>query len=469
MGCVSSSNKQQGEFFNAYKVGSKLGEGAYGQVRTATLIQTGEELAVKIIDVRQRDAKGEVTQKVDLEMTRMTRAECVLWEQVGNNVHCVQLLKTFFEASLCYLVMEKCHGGSIMDKLVSSHTLDKAELARVFREMLLGIAHCHQAGVVHRDVKPDNFLFGGADRMTVKLCDFGLAIALPLNKGLQTEVKGTAPYMSPEMLSECGYDHRTDMWSLGATTHLMLFGSFPYTPPQETAEAMKQAIIADHPKLNISGDDSIAVFIKTLLQRSPKQRSTAVQALDLPFVRHGTVAPGLLSTRPLRKARRLNEKFNEDFFDPTVQRSIDELLRTLALQKSLGGAKHFSERYGQTEQPVKQVDDDDADNRIRKRTPQRRRSHSGVVGEGGDGGWSRQTSTFTDATDFSRQTTALDPQDPLHDFPPLQEDHCLNLKTLQHLGPSVEPQMREMRGLQTQQRDGPLSLEALHVALAKGC
>merc|ERR1719215_1176005 len=169
----------------------------------------------------------------------------------------------------------------------------ETDLTRIFREMLCGIEHVHSCGIAHRDIKPDNFLFGeeeGCEGEVVKLCDFGLAAKVPKG-GLLKGVYGTAPYMSPEMLLNSGYDQGTDVWSYGATCYLMVHGDFPYSPREGTAPAMKKAIIANKPEIRfvrpIDEDtffssafiDKATPFLQALLQRTPGTRKTATQAL----------------------------------------------------------------------------------------------------------------------------------------------------------------------------------------------
>merc|ERR1719356_1121229 len=92
------------------------------------------------------------------------------------------------EAGLAYVVMEKCD-VTLLQALERSSKLKESTLRSVLRQMLQALAAVHAAGIVHRDVKPDNFLCTGPSCGTVKLCDFGLSRALP-EEGQEQEEEG---------------------------------------------------------------------------------------------------------------------------------------------------------------------------------------------------------------------------------------------------------------------------------------
>lgn len=384
MGCARSkpvpAPPDNGVFFKTYRVGKKLGDGAYGQVRTAEDRVTGEEYAVKIIDVRKHDSNGKSTTELDQKRSKSTRSEIALWKEVGRHEHCVQLYRTFLDSSLCYMVMDRCRGGSIMDKMLGMQQMTKGDLAMILRAMLLGLEHVHQVGIVHRDIKPDNFLFGGSSGMTVKLCDFGLATRMP-KKGVLNGVYGTAPYMSPEMLARNGYDHRTDIWSFGATAHLMLCGTFPYNPPEPSPVAMKQAIVADDPRLVVLGTNSDARFLRTLLHRDYQSRVSASEALEMPFISEPMSHRGQSVKPTITQALKLNGTCEEPV-SVTVQKSIDELLTKLHEASPAGSPlRYFSEITHETVQelPKEALQAPEArDRSSRRRSPRRHSTHSGA-------------------------------------------------------------------------------------------
>jgi len=149
------------------------------------------------------------------------------------------------------------------------------------REMLLGVQACHLVDIVHRDIKPQNYLLG-SDGSTVKLCDFGLAVRMP-RRGQLRGVAGTIPFTSPEMLMDSGYGRygkATDVWSYGVSAYYLCFGVFPFPKAfcQDT-ECMEKAILLGLPARCLQNGSGEAAFIAPQLERGKSARCTVEQAL----------------------------------------------------------------------------------------------------------------------------------------------------------------------------------------------
>lgn len=383
MGCSSSlavdiSFPSEDVFHAKYQLGKKLGEGNFGQVRLATST-TGSAFAVKIL--HHVKGAGGCTLK---ESQALFHEESALWQKVNNHKHIVRFVEAFGPKDTHYMVMEACK-CSVLDGL-KNEGLVLEDLSRVFREMALGLEHCHAAGVVHRDVKPDNFLLGGTSGQQIKLTDFGLAAVLP-QKGKLHDVAGTSPYMSPELLGTKGYDEKTDVWSLGVTVYVMLFGTFPYMPKERSSEAMKAIIRKGHPTPSFKPEvwglklptDAVE-FAKTLLNRD-KARISMCEVGQLSFVAPlcPSASGSLKVSSALKQAKALTKEFQE-CRDPTVQRSLDELLQRLQSQAKHGsGPCDNSDAapswFSETPQQTKSLDDS---SNIVSRRKSRHSTHSGV-------------------------------------------------------------------------------------------
>jgi serine/threonine protein kinase len=191
------------------------------------------------------------------------------------------------------MAMEKCK-STLLIHIEHMPVYDERTLGKIFSQMLSGIQHVHSAKIVHRDVKPENFLMGGEHGDVVKLIDFGLASGFEKD-GLQG-VSGTAPFMAPEMLLGMSYDETIDVWSFAIIVYVMLFGCFPYNPKVPSTANMKQAIVKGRTptfKPFLAHDQSISMdspsgtavnFVKRLLIRTPEARPSATEALELPYM-----------------------------------------------------------------------------------------------------------------------------------------------------------------------------------------
>jgi serine/threonine protein kinase len=345
MGCASSSFLSRQNIHEVYSFHEKLGQGTYGQVRSCTHRDTRLPHAVKIIDL-----DGSRQQKAD------TKSEAMLWKRVGKHANVVSLLETYSDAAFQYFVMERCE-RSLCDMLVNKERLREVDLLSTFRQMLLGLQQCHSMHVVHRDVKPANFLVS-ADG-SVKICDFGLACLEEPDGNFG--ITGTAPFMSPEMLLGFAYDRKTDIWSCGATAYLMLYGQYPYYRPKNemrsASEMIKRAIATNSPKPTYKAKQGVSEpsvlardFVKVLLNRDATKRPSAEECLYLPAVQlsHHVALQAASSedastgrTVAVRNVQRM-EKELKPCVDPTVAKSMDVLLEQLQAEFRGALSRSFS-------------------------------------------------------------------------------------------------------------------------------
>ncbi len=143
--------------------------------------------------------------------------------------HVVSVFDQGSHDGLAFLVMELVPGRNLRDLLHERGRLSPAQAVSVLGPVLVALAAAHRAGLVHRDVKPENVLLG--DDGSVKVADFGLARAVEAATHTSTAgvLIGTAAYVAPEQVARGAADERTDVYAAGVLLFEMLTGSVPYT------------------------------------------------------------------------------------------------------------------------------------------------------------------------------------------------------------------------------------------------
>jgi len=141
-------------------------------------------------------------------------------------------------AGLLYLAMEYVPGRTLRELLRERGRLAPAEALGIFQGVLAGLSAAHRAGIVHRDVKPENVLIGDGD--IVKVADFGLARAASGPSHTRTGMLiGTAAYLAPEQVTRSAADARSDVYASGVMLFEILTGVQPHTGENPLAVAHK--------------------------------------------------------------------------------------------------------------------------------------------------------------------------------------------------------------------------------------
>eukprot|EP00928_Gymnodinium_smaydae_P033382 TRINITY_DN23924_c0_g1_i1.p1 TRINITY_DN23924_c0_g1~~TRINITY_DN23924_c0_g1_i1.p1 ORF type:complete len:282 (-),score=36.04 TRINITY_DN23924_c0_g1_i1:750-1595(-) len=262
-------------FNAAYTLGSSLGRGEFGEVFLTKRNGRQKDLAVKRISLEACTAEE---QEYVLESAEN---EAMIASRLADHPHCVKLLDFMHDDKFCYLVMELC-ASTLMQAMYANASSIRDDMVSLLRQMLSAVAHCHDRGILHCDIKPHNFLFGGPDGATLKLCDFGLAQALP-EEGYCIGMRGTAPYMAPEVVSCEKYNEKIDVWSVGVVAYLILFQCFPYSPKEKDCRAMKSMIRSGTPTPTFTSDER-GTFIRKLMKRCKERRCSAQTALTSAFL-----------------------------------------------------------------------------------------------------------------------------------------------------------------------------------------
>ncbi|MCX4388552.1 Stk1 family PASTA domain-containing Ser/Thr kinase [Micromonospora peucetia] len=216
-----------------YRIRGRVARGGMATVYTATDERLERTVAVKIIHPSQApEARARTTGFV----ARFTDEAKTIARLTHPNVVAVYDQGT--HSGLPYLVMEYVRGRTLRDVLAERRRLNPDEALAIAEQMLAAIAAAHRAGLVHRDVKPENVLVaeaptGGTANLVdsvVKVADFGLARAVEASADDENgnQLMATVAYVAPELVTDGHADPRTDVYSAGIVLFEMLTGRVPY-------------------------------------------------------------------------------------------------------------------------------------------------------------------------------------------------------------------------------------------------
>jgi calcium-dependent protein kinase len=139
----------------------------------------------------------------------------------------VKYYETYEDIKYMYLVMEYCPGGELFKRITQKNEsiFNESEAASIMKKLLRAINYCHSQGIVHRDIKAENIMYGKDGE--VKLIDFGLSKAVANKNSTLTTIAGTPFYMAPEVMDN-DYNSQCDIWSLGVLMYVLLSGYMPF-------------------------------------------------------------------------------------------------------------------------------------------------------------------------------------------------------------------------------------------------
>ncbi|WP_426509588.1 protein kinase domain-containing protein [Dactylosporangium sp. McL0621] len=219
-----------------YELRSVIGRGGMAEVWLAVDGRLGRGVAVKML---HHDGGADPSLPERFEREAHTAARL-------SHPNIVAVYDVGVDDRTPYLVMELVQGHSLADELAAG-PLDPQRAVRIAEQVCDALAAAHDAGVVHRDVKPANILIGDEGR--VKVCDFGIARITDRAQTSLTApatVLGTSSYMAPEQVLGEPVDARTDLYALGCVLYAMLTGRPPFiadSPVQIALQQVHQAAV----------------------------------------------------------------------------------------------------------------------------------------------------------------------------------------------------------------------------------
>ena len=271
------AKKYKGFFLGNYKLLGHIGTGGMSSVYLAEHTLMRRARAIKVLP------KSRVHDSSYLErFHREAQATAAL-----DHPNIVRAYDVDNHGDTHYLVMEYVPGKDLQSIIKTDGPLDFEEAVGYIAQAAAGLEHAHQAGMIHRDVKPANLLVDLS--MTVKILDMGLALMrddselASLTHANKVSVLGTADYLAPEQaLDSHGVDARADIYALGCTLYYLLTGHAPFpegTLAQRIAKhqsVMPADIRTDRPDCP---EDLVAICVR-MIQKRPENRFQSCQQVE---------------------------------------------------------------------------------------------------------------------------------------------------------------------------------------------
>ncbi len=212
-----------------YRVRARIARGGMATVYVATDLRLERRIALKVMHSHLSD--DTVFQSRFIQEARAAA------RLADPNV--VNVFDQGQDGDMAYLVMEYLPGITLRELLREQRRLTITQTITIMDAILSGLSAAHRAGIVHRDVKPENVLLAEDGR--IKIGDFGLARATTANTATGAQLLGTIAYLAPELVTRGTADARSDIYALGIMLYEMLAGEQPYKGEQPMQIAFQHA------------------------------------------------------------------------------------------------------------------------------------------------------------------------------------------------------------------------------------
>ena len=266
---LNESSKKKEILIGDYILKHTIGKGTFSRVKLGINKNTGEKVAIKILDKRK------IVEKADLE--RILREMKMLSEL--DNEHIIKVFQIYENDNHYLIIMEYCEGGELFNYIVEKQRLSENESAFFYYQIIQGVEYIHSQGIAHRDLKPENLLLDKNKK--IKIIDFGLSNYFDGIQKLETPC-GSPCYASPEMVGGNKYNgFFIDIWATGIILFAMLCGYLPFE--DDNNDVLFKQILGgkiDYPNhlSEVSKD-----LLKKIIETNPDKRIKIEEIKKHPF------------------------------------------------------------------------------------------------------------------------------------------------------------------------------------------
>ncbi|KAL8729812.1 MAG: hypothetical protein Q9181_004870 [Wetmoreana brouardii] len=271
-----------------YSLGKTIGAGSMGKVKLAKNLDTGEQVAVKIVPRQSTDEhhSNRDRERADHSKEIRTAREAAIVTLLNHPYICAMrdVVRTNYH---WYMLFEYVNGGQMLDYIISHGRLKEKQARKFGRQIASALDYCHRNSIVHRDLKIENILISKTG--DIKIIDFGLSNLFSPRAQLKTFC-GSLYFAAPELLQAKQYTGpEVDVWSFGIVLYVLVCGKVPFddqSMPQLHAKIKKGVV--DYPTWL---SNECRNLISRMLVTDPKQRASLVEILNHPWITKGFNSP----------------------------------------------------------------------------------------------------------------------------------------------------------------------------------
>ncbi|KAJ3682006.1 hypothetical protein LUZ60_014579 [Juncus effusus] len=273
-------NHKTPNIHDLFTLGKVLGQGQFGITYLCTETSTGINYACKSI------LKRKLVSREDVEDVRR---EIQIMHHLSGHENMVKIKDVYEDSSSLHIVMELCQGGELFDKIQAGGGVSERKAAELIRIIVGFIQNCHSLGVMHRDLKLENFMLTDPnDELSIKAIDFGLSVFFKPGQYFK-DIVGSPYYLAPEVLNK-RYGPEADIFSAGVILYILLSGVPPFWA--EDQQGIFDAVLRGNIDFESKPWDSISDGAKDLIRKMlcpfPEERLKAHEVLSHPWICENT-------------------------------------------------------------------------------------------------------------------------------------------------------------------------------------